>query len=207
MFCMLLFVALLSVGSVYGENSCRACNCQFDNVQVLTELIERIVNDTLLTGMREDIVNTLQNHFGTCSYSFVCVHYLLIRIAPCLATWTPVNLTYIGKADFGAGTTATFHFQIPDIIPDSASEFLLYATLNCGYSDNIDMRANIIFYVERKGIRFEKFLLMHGYYQDAWNTNSDNMWFPLPADRQIHLEIVPIAFRKCSSRLWVIGYR
>jgi hypothetical protein len=79
MFCKLLFVALLSVGSVhaYGENSCRACNCQFNNVQVLTELIERIVNDTLLTGMREDIVNTLQNHFGTCSYSFVCVHYLL----------------------------------------------------------------------------------------------------------------------------------
>jgi hypothetical protein len=119
-----------------------------------------------------------------------------------------VNLTYIGEADFSAGTTAIFHFQIPDIIPDSdsASEFLLYATLNCGTSD-IEMRANIIFYVERNGIRFEKFLRMHSYDQNAWNTNSDNMWFPMPADRQIHLEIVPIAFRSCSSKLWVIGYR
>jgi hypothetical protein len=71
---MLLFAALISVGSVCGENSCRACNCQYNNVQVLTELIERIVNDALLTGMRDDIVSTLQNHFGT-DILFLCVYY------------------------------------------------------------------------------------------------------------------------------------
>jgi hypothetical protein len=48
---------------------------------------------------------------------------------------------------------------------------------------------------------------MQSYYQNAIDTNSDNMWFPMPADRQIHLEIVPIAFRSCFSHLWVIGYR
>ena len=204
MICLLLLAALFSIGSVYGEN-CRACNCQFSNIQVLTELVERIVNDTLLVGMRDDIVNSLQNHFGTVMLVCVCYQELIIRSYVLYsATWTPVNRTEIGQANFTPGTT--FHFQIPDIIPNSASEFLLYASMDCGTSVN-DISDNIIFYVEHGGIRFEKFLRVHSYHQSAWNTNSDNMWFPMPADRQIHVDVVPVTIPNCSSRLHAIGYR
>ena len=51
MLCSLLsIVVVMSVGSVHSENTCHACNCQFDDVQVLTGLIESIVNNTLFSG-------------------------------------------------------------------------------------------------------------------------------------------------------------
>ena len=121
-----------------------------------------------------------------------------------LAVWTPVDLTYIGTVSLS--TTSTFHFQIPDIIPHTASEFLLYASLDCG--DGGGTKTNdIAFYVEHDGVQFKKFLYMRSYHQSAWNTNSDNMWFPMPADRQIHVIVQVAVPRNCRARLRTIGYR
>ena len=47
MLCMLSVVlTLVSVSSVQSD-SCRACNCQFNNVEVLTGLVETMINSVL----------------------------------------------------------------------------------------------------------------------------------------------------------------
>lgn len=43
--------------SVKGDNSCRACNCQFSNSKILTDLIRAEINSTIseqLYGMLND---------------------------------------------------------------------------------------------------------------------------------------------------------
>ena len=55
---LLLAVVLVSIGSVRSDNTCRACNCQFNNVQVLTGLIESIVNNTLFSGLLDNAVSS-----------------------------------------------------------------------------------------------------------------------------------------------------
>ena len=75
MLCMKLLVVLVALGSVYGESSCKACNCQFGNVQVITGLVKRIINDTLSTGLLlDDIVNAVRHQFGKIDIlCFVCI--------------------------------------------------------------------------------------------------------------------------------------
>ena len=118
--------------------------------------------------------------------------------------WTPVNKTQIGSDDLNAATTLSY--SIPSIIPSTAREVLVYPTVRCGTS-TIDMGADITYYVEVNGVRYEHFLYMHGYPQNAYNTNSDNMWFPMPSNRMVYVE-VPLAFpRYCHTFVSVIGYR
>ena len=120
------------------------------------------------------------------------------------AMWTPVAKTNIGIHSLENATT--YEFQIPNVIPPTAREFMVYATVKCGYA-NLQGVSDIIFYVRHNGLRFEKFLYMHGYSQHAYNTNSDNMWFPMPADRLVHLEITVAIPGNCKAQLSTIGYR
>ena len=205
---MLLFVVLILFGSVCGENSCHTCNCQFNNIQLLTGLIESIVNDTLFTGLLDNIVETLRHQFSELFLYVcvcVCVFVLISSYALGSGTWTPVIFSYIGSANFYPAPS-TFHFQIPSVIPHTAREFLLYAYIDCGSSVN-DIVDDIVFYVEHGGMRFEKFLRVHSWSQNAWNTNSDNMWFPMPANKQVHLDVVQVTIPYCFARLYAIGYR
>lgn len=217
-----LLVVFVSVGSVCGESSCPACNCQFSNVQSLAVLVTRIVNDTLFSGLLDDAI---QRQFGKSAIhtSLGCLMMLLtllnvslvksfFSLSLCallmyywfIATWTPVTLTSIGLLNIDSAST--FHFQIPSIIPHNSSEFLLYAYLACGHAA-VEIDSDITFYVEDGGVRFEKFLHLQSYSQDAWNTNSDNMWFLMPADRQIHVNVQAAAGGNCYAHLYVIGYR
>lgn len=79
MLCIELLVVLVALGSVHGESSCRACNCQLSNVQAVTGLVERIVNDTLSTGLLLDnIVDAVRHQFGKFIFHDIfslCVHY------------------------------------------------------------------------------------------------------------------------------------
>ena len=118
-------------------------------------------------------------------------------------TWTPTNKTVIAQTEFSEATT--HQLSIPSVIPDTAREFLLYATVLCGYSHTNDLRADIIFYVEDGGTCYEKFLHMHTYRQSAYNTNSDNMWFPMPSNRLIHIEVPVVLPGNCSVGLKLLS--
>ena len=83
----------------------------------------------------------------------------------------------------------------------------MYATVRCGWSSSTHMEADIEYYVEVNGVRYKHYLHMYGYRQGAYNTNSDNMWFPMPSNRMLHVE-VPLEFTgHCTSVARVIGHR
>jgi hypothetical protein len=86
---------------------------------------------------------------------------------------------------------------------------MVYAIVKCGWVPlaKSSRESDIIFYVMHNGLRFEKFLYMHSYNQGAWNTNSDNMWFPMPTDRLIHIEITVAIDSGCPALFYVVGYR
>ena len=100
----------------------------------------------------------------------------------------------------------TMSYSIPSIIPNTAREFLLYSTATCGWS-SINMNVDITYYVEVNGIRYEHFLNTHAYPQDAINTNSDNMWFPMPSNRMVYVEPSLAVPYNCHYSVSVIGYR
>ena len=205
MLCTVLLVVLTTVGSVHSESSCPACSCQFDGIQLLTGLVEGIVNDTLFTNteLLDNIVKSLHYQFG--KLSMFIVHVFTGRsYAFGVAIWTPVDVTLIGSVYID--TASPFHFQIPDIIPHTASEFFLYAVLVCGAA-GVSKTNDILFYVEHDGVQFKKYVYMRSHHQSGFNTNSDNMWFPMPADRRIHM-IVPVPVpQNCFAQLHTIGYR
>ena len=122
------------------------------------------------------------------------------------AMWTPVAKTPIGPEGVSLENATTYNFQIPNVIPLTARELLVYASVKCGTA-HLRRFGDIILYVMRNGLRFEKLLYMHGHEQAAFNTNSDNMWFPVPADRLMHLEITVAVPGNCLALLSTIGYR
>ena len=118
--------------------------------------------------------------------------------------WTPVNKTQIGS-DY-LTTATTLSYSIPSIIPSTAREVLVYTTMWCGWN-RVTVDADITYFVEVNGIRYEHFLHVYAYRQSAINTNSDNMWFPMPPNRMVYID-VPLAFSSNYRTLVsVIGYR
>ena len=139
-------------------------------------------------------------------HDIVCISDKLYSLANYLISvpWTPVNKTHIGGNYLN--TAHSLSYTIPSIIPSTAREVLVYSSANCGWS-SINMAVDITYYVEVNGIRYEHFLHTHAYRQDAVNTNSDNMWFPMPPNRIVHVE-APLAIPDyCNTVTSVIGYR
>ena len=82
---------------------------------------------------------------------------------------------------------------------------MLYSVVERGDA-GVQRAGDVIFYVMRNGLRFEKFLYMHSYPQYAWNTNSDNMWLPMPADRLLHVEVTITFSDNCLALFTTTGY-
>ena len=118
-----------------------------------------------------------------------------------------MNRTSIGFSPLNTATT--LDFQLPNTtFPDTVKEILLYATVRCGYSNQQPTTVTEIpFYVEENGIQYAKFLNMINYPQNAWNTNSDNMWFPLPSNRMVYVHVPTALTGYCETSISAIGYR
>jgi hypothetical protein len=180
-------IFLVFIASVHGDSTC-PCKCSFSNIETLSKYIdERIIatiNETIAT-----VMNTTISAINSKS-----------------AMWTPVDKTNISQGGISLEDATTYSFQIPDVIPLTAREFMVYAIVKCGTAQ-LQREGDIIFYVMHNGFKFEKFLYMHSYNQAAWNTNSDNIWFPMPADRLIHVEITVALPGDCLALFSAIGYR
>ena len=205
---MILFAVFIAI--VHGDSTCKIapCKCSFSNVEILSKYIDERINATVaarvaeLTAATEDRFNTtIDERIAT------AINTSISAISSESATWTPVAKTPISPAEgLTLENATTFNFQIPDIIPLAAREFMVYAIVKCGTSP-FQRTGDIIFYVMNNGLRFEKFLYMRSYNQNAWNTNSDNMWFPMPADRLLHVEITVAFPGDCRTLFSTTGYR
>ena len=118
--------------------------------------------------------------------------------------WTSVPMTSIGSSNLQHA--ATFSYNIPDVIPSTAREVLVHAGFYTGHSNNGPLQYLKI-YTQIETNRYEKYLMVFSYPQSAVNTNSDNMWFPMPPNRLVYLTVPTETGNNSGVRLYVIGYR
>ena len=100
----------------------------------------------------------------------------------------------------------TYQHSIPSAIPDAAREVLLYATVFCGLTTP-HISTDIAIYTVVGNEQFEMYLRMHGWNQLAINTNSDNMWLPMPSNRLVYVQVPSTYSGVCGFRLSATGYR
>ena len=73
-------------------------------------------------------------------------------------------------------------------MPDTATQILIYTTAYSGNTRELSifMDVSVFVYIDER--RLSQHLSLIGYPQDAYNTNSDNMWFPVPANKIVNVE-------------------
>ena len=119
-------------------------------------------------------------------------------------TWTSISKAYIGSTSLTY--TTTHSYVIPYTVPSSAREVLIYGIVAGGYAGN-NIFQDIKIFTQEGTTRYKKYLYMHSWSQDAWNTNSDNMWFPMPSNRRILMTVSRNHGGNGYARLYAIGYR
>ena len=117
-------------------------------------------------------------------------------------TWTSVPITSIGGTNMRHPNT--FSYAIPSVIPSKAKNVLVYATMYTGHANRVSQ--NIKVFTQNGGKRYEKYLYSFSYPQSAINTNSDNMWFPMPVNRRIYMTVTHDAGTNSRAELYVVGY-
>ena len=126
---------------------------------------------------------------------------LLVTI---ISVWKPI-FTPIGEGTLNF--VQTYQFNIENIIPDTATQVLIYARTHCGNTKQpAAVFADVSVFVNIDGMLLSKYLLVIGYAQDAYNTNSDNMWFPVSSTKTIHVDSPRPIPGICEFRLTAIGY-
>ena len=118
--------------------------------------------------------------------------------------WTSVPITRIGGTNLR--TLSTFSYTIPNVIPSTAKEVLVHASLHSGTAlSGIPQHVKI--FTQEESNRYEKYLYVLSFNQPAFNTNSDNMWFPMPSNRRIMMVVTRDEGPNCGAELHAIGYR
>ena len=119
--------------------------------------------------------------------------------------WTSVSLTQIGTSPLRqAGTLA---YDIPSVIPNSAKEVLVLASIRMGYTPPSGLLYYIKIYTQQNSQQYEKYLTTYSWKTVALDTNSDNLWFPLTTGRQVFVESSLAGTSDVQFYLDVIGYR
>ena len=120
-------------------------------------------------------------------------------------TWTSVPQTEIGSSDLlNAATTS---YKIPNVIPSTAREVFIFIGAFQGQANKVGHADSLKIFTVEGTNSYEQFLYLYSDHQNATNTNSDNMWFPMPSNRMIYLEVPVAQGPACGASLYVIGYR
>ncbi|HRD48240.1 MAG: hypothetical protein JNK95_13690 [Candidatus Competibacter sp.] len=111
----------------------------------------------------------------------------------------------LGELPNGGGQRETR--RIPTLVPDKAREILVYAQIATGYVKGGTHRFRISVRVE--GEREAAFYLYaFGQPQPGWSYNSDNVWLPMPKNRELILQTEGEPFfGDWSSEVRIIAYR
>ncbi len=118
--------------------------------------------------------------------------------------WTSVTRTSIGSSN--VQQTGTIAYDIPSVIPSSAKEVLVFASVDVGRSGP-DRSHFVKIYTQQAERQYEKYVMFHTHSQNAWSTNSDNLWFPMTSGRQVFVELTYAHTGNVVVSLHAIGYR
>jgi hypothetical protein len=121
-----------------------------------------------------------------------------------LYTWTSVPKTNFAENTLQhAGTSS---FTIPTVIPSSAREVLIYTSMFSAWS-SVGPHQDVKIFTQIGTTPYEKYLHVYSAAQNAINTNSDNMWFPMPPNRRVYITVPRAHGSGTSVYLSAIGYR
>ena len=120
--------------------------------------------------------------------------------------WTSVSRTQIAHSQ--VRQTGTLAYNIPNVIPSSAKEVLMLASIAVGRSGPANNLHYIKIYTRQNSLQYEKYLTVYTWPNNAVSTNSDNLWFPMTTGRQVFIEL-PVAHTDVNSYFYLhaIGYR
>lgn len=111
----------------------------------------------------------------------------------------------LGAFPEGGGKQAVF--PIPSTVPDSAREILVYAQVATGYVEGGPHRFRVAV-APNGGREVSFYLYATGQSQAGWGYNSDNVWLPMPQNRQLVLQAEGKPFfGEWNSETRIIGYR
>ena len=129
------------------------------------------------------------------------------EICACQRTWKSIGLNRIGGSNFrSTAVPATFSYEIPDTVPDDAKEVFLYARFYTGNGGGITSHFTI--YTEEGDDKYQQYITLDGYSSHArWNSNTDNLWFPMPSNRRVFLVVPNTHASDAGGELYVTGYR
>ncbi len=156
-------------------------------------------------------VNELKDEIeGMCSSTITGDPSLTTPSPPTMPPYSPYKWTSLLKTSIGTSNlqhAGTLSFTIPSVvIPYSAREVLIHAGVYMGTSSR-GPQQDLKIFTQIETTRYEKYLLEFSWYQEAINTNSDNMWFPMPPNRRVYLTVPAAMGDNAGVRLFAIGYR
>ena len=131
----------------------------------------------------------------------------VVTAVSALPAWTPVPKTSIAsEVLIHPSSTRYLAYHLPSVIPSSAKAVLIFVTLECGRAHR-DITQDVQIFTEGEGgyPHYVKYIYVHSYNQDAWNTSSENMWFPMPANRKIFMQYTRNN-GGCLVKLYATGY-
>ena len=172
-----LYIIVLAAPMVLGQGS-TATTCQNVNTHL-----------TALTAAFNALCNVNTSPAQSCN---------------CSVEWESISMTQIGTIN--VRSTNTQSFIIPNTVPSTAREVLVYVYVIKGYSQEYFSQMKI--YTESSPTRrFEKYLPIKTYHQDAYSTTSENMFFPMPSNRRVYIRLTNTHPENVHGYVNIIGYR
>ena len=122
----------------------------------------------------------------------------------CPVEWESITMTELGTINMQSNSTQSF--VIPSSVPSTACEVLVYVYVFMGTAEEFYSHMKI--YTESSPTRrFEKYLSLNTYPQSAISTVSENMFFPMPSNRQIYVSLSRSHPGNIGGHINLVGYR
>jgi len=123
------------------------------------------------------------------------------------AVWKAYRSVDVPLGAFPEGGGKQAVYPIPATIPDSAREILVYAQVATGYVEGGPHRFRMAVAPD-SGREVSFYLFATAQSQGGWSYNSDNVWLPMPGNRQLLLQAEGKPFfGEWNSETRIIGYR
>jgi len=123
---------------------------------------------------------------------------------PVWKAYQPIDVP-LGVLPEGDGKQVVY--PIPVTVPNSAREVLVYAQVATGYVEGGPHRFRMAVALD-DGREVSFYLYATGQSQGGWSYNSDNVWLPMPRNRQLILQAEGKPFfGEWNSETRIIGYR
>ncbi|MCB1824744.1 MAG: hypothetical protein KDJ54_09315 [Candidatus Competibacteraceae bacterium] len=123
------------------------------------------------------------------------------------AVWKAYRSVDVPLGGFPEGDGKQVMHPIPVTVPDSAREILVYAQVATGYVEGGPHRFRVAVALDG-GREVSFYLYATAQSQGGWSYNSDNIWLPMPRNRQLLLQAEGKPFfGEWNSETRIIGYR